>query len=466
MSKIPQRVTSFKEYHISILSVQDKFHTYTSQVEITNQVCDYVELLKPYYCDICERVFLARSALRYPVNNGYKDDYKAESENNRLLGELVDDIKKSYFDKDEEINVTLLRYMVYHVFDLLVNFSKEEKNKYPSFAGYWEFVWSNIKIDVDIAFSAAKTDEGVTYKINIPYKNKNIDKVIWHRWVKVSINKHMDPIDIKCLNTGNDQDVTKVSQHLDTSRLRINDNKIQLCFTVKRETPEAYNNNNVMSVDKGLNNFLAYHFESIDGVRTQIDHCINSTLRKEYYKAIDSGDKLIIRQAKYEILKYAVDDLTKKINDYKPRFLIIENMVGEFDDSKDKYVNAFPWKDYQNIIRRKAAEAGVHVIMVYDNGTSRDYALGDDVIIRNESNRSKGYCKKTGQKVCCDENAAFNIWGRGVVKILEYYLLTPLQVDEIKRYVKSKGRTIATVNYALAKEVIGYCRTHFGIDFF
>ena len=111
MSKIPQRVTSFKEYHISILSVQDKFHTYTSQVEITNQVCDYVELLKPYYCDICERVFLARSALRYPVNNGYKDDYKAESENNRLLGELVDDIKKSYFDKDEEINVTLLRYM-------------------------------------------------------------------------------------------------------------------------------------------------------------------------------------------------------------------------------------------------------------------------------------------------------------------------------------------------------------------
>ena len=157
---------------MTVLSVQDKFRTYTSQDEIIKQVCAYVELLKPYYHDVCERVFLARSALRYPVNNGYKDDYEAESENNRLLGELVDDIKKSYFDKDEEINVTLLRYMVYHVFDLLVNFSKEEKNKYPSFAGYWEFVWSNIKIDVDIAFSAAKTDEGVTYKINIPYKNK------------------------------------------------------------------------------------------------------------------------------------------------------------------------------------------------------------------------------------------------------------------------------------------------------
>ena len=227
MSKIPVRVTSYKDYHLTILSVQDKFHTYNSDEKIKNLLYQYVELLEPYYQDVCERVFLARSALRYPVNNGYKDDYKAESENNRLLGELVDDIKKSYFDKDEEINVTLLRYMVYHVFDLLVNFSKEEKNKYPSFAGYWEFVWSNIKIDVDIAFSAAKTDEGVTYKINIPYKNKNIDKVIWHRWVKVSINKHMDPIDIKCLNTGNDQDVTKVSQHLDTSRLRINDNKIQ-----------------------------------------------------------------------------------------------------------------------------------------------------------------------------------------------------------------------------------------------
>ena len=46
-----------------------------------------------------------------------------------------------------------------------------------------------------------------------------------------------------------------------------------------------------MSIDKGLNHFLAYHCESIDGVRTQIDHCISSSLRKEYYKAIDSGNK-------------------------------------------------------------------------------------------------------------------------------------------------------------------------------
>ena len=466
MSKIPVRVTSYKDYHLTILSVQDKFHTYNSDEKIKYLLCQYVELLEPYYQDVCERVFLARSALRYPVNNGYKDDYEAESENNRLLGELVDDIKKSYFDKDEEINVTLLRYMVYHVFDLLVNFSKKEKNKYPSFADYWEFAWSNIKIDVDIAFSAAKTDEGVTYKINIPYKNKNIDKVIWHRWVKVSINKHMDPIDIKCLNTGNDQDVTKVSQHLDTSRLKINDNKIQLLFTVKRETPEAYKNNIVMSIDKGLNHFLAYHCESIDGERTQIDHCISSSLRKEYYKAIDSGNKQIILQAKYEILKYAVDDMINKIKECKPRFLIIENMVGSFADSDDKYVRSFPWVDYQKIIKRKAAEAGVHVIMVYDNGTSQEYAYGDDQIIRSEHNRSIGYCYKTGKEMNCDKNAALNIWGRGVVKIIEYYLLTPPQIEEIKRFVKDRGRTLATVNYFTGKDVIEYCRRHFGINSF
>ena len=161
-----------------------------------------------------------------------------------------------------------------------------------------------------------------------------------------------------------------------------------------------------------------------------------------------------------------MDDFVKKIEDCKPRFVILENMVGEFDDSEDKYVRAFPWRDYQRIIRRKAAEAGVHVIMVYDNGSSRDYALGDDIIIRNERNRSKGYCKKTGQKVCCDKNAALNIWGRGVVKILEYYVLTSDQFIEVKSFVKSKGRTVATVNYLHAKEVIDFCRACFGINSF
>ena len=158
-----------------------------------------------------------------------------------------------------------------------------------------------------------------------------------------------------------------------------------------------------------------------------------------------------------------MNGFVKMIEYCKPRFVIIENMVGKFDDSEDKYVKAFPWKDYQNIIRRKAAEAGVHVIMVYDNGTSRDYALGDDVIVRNKCNRAIGNCYKTGKEVISDENAALNIWGRGIVKVLEYYLLTPLQVDEIKRYVKSKGRTLATVNYPLATEVIDYCTAHFGI---
>ena len=57
MSKIPQRITSFKEYQMTVLSVQDKFRTYTSQDEIIKQVCAYVELLKPYYHDVCERVF-------------------------------------------------------------------------------------------------------------------------------------------------------------------------------------------------------------------------------------------------------------------------------------------------------------------------------------------------------------------------------------------------------------------------
>ena len=458
MTKIPVRVTSYKDYYLTILSVQDKFHTYNSDEKIENLLCQYVELLEPYYQDVCERVFLARSAI-CSCKSGYRVDFENDNKNMKLIEELVKDMIASCNKKNDDININLLRFMIDHAVNLIIDFLKHINCAgYPTLIHFWDYAWGEIRNNIDIAFSAAKTDEGVTYKINLPYKSQ--DKVIWHRWVKLSIYKNVDPEEIKCVNTGSNQDISKVSQHLDISRLRIKDNICQLCFTVKKETPERNKNNVIMSIDRGLNNFLAYHCESIDGVRTQIDHCISSSLRKEYYKAIDSGNKQIIRQAKYEILKYAVDDMINKIKECKPRFLIT------FADSDDKYVRAFPWVDFQKIIRRKAAEAGVHVIMVYDNGTSRDYALGDDIIIRNESNRSKGYCKKTGQKVNCDNNAALNIWGRGVIKILSYYLLTPLQMDEIKRFVKDRGRTLATVNYSTAKEVIEYCRINFGINSF
>ena len=298
----------------------------------------------------------------------------------------------------------------------------------------------------------------------MPYKS--LDKVIWHRWVVVKLENMIDPNALKCINTGKNQDITKVIQHLEISRLRIKENKCQLCFKVKKETPERNKNNVIMSIDKGFNHFLAYHVESYNGASKVIDHCANKELVRDYYQSIDSGNKEKIYEAKYRILKYAVDDLINKIKTYKPRFIILENMVGKFENISDKYVRSFPWVDFQKIIRRKAAEAGVHIIMVYDNCTSRDYALGDDIIIRNERNRSKGYCKKTGQKVCCDKNAALNIWGRGVVKILEYYVLTSDQLIEVKSFVKSKGRTLATVNFATAKEVIYYCCQHFGIKSF
>ena len=274
MSKIPVRVTSFKEYHISILSVQDKYCTYTSQDEITNQVCNYVKLLKPYYHDVCERVFLARSAYSISKNIMYKIDYVTEHKNNILCEEIVNDIKNACIITSEEINVNLIRYMIYHSFELLADFLKTIDSKLPSFADYWEYAWSIIKNDIDIAFSASVRDKEIVYKINLPYKSQ--EKVIWHRWVNISINKNVDPEEIKCVNTGSNQDISKISQHLDISRLKIRDNKCQLCFTIKKETPEAYNNNNVMSVDKGLNNFLAYHFERFDGVSIHIDHCINN----------------------------------------------------------------------------------------------------------------------------------------------------------------------------------------------
>ena len=449
---------------MTVLSVTDHFHQYTSYDEIIDQFQKYIDIMKPYYYDVCECAFLARTAYSFKRISNYNYDYAQDNENVKLISEMVNDTKNKYIEDDKEINVNLLRYMVNHAFELLVDFLKTIDSKYPSFADFWKYAWTKIKTDIDIAFSASNTDQGVTYKINIPYKSQ--EKVILRKWSTIKINKYLDPEDIKCINTSSDQSIDKVSQHLEVARLRIIDNRIKLYFKVKKETPEQYTTQVIMSIDRGLNTFLTYHVEDYDGGDIPITHCCNKELKKHYYEAIDSEDKQRIFKAKYEILSYAVNDFVEKIEYCKPRFVVLENMVGEFDDSEDKYVKAFPWKDYQSIIRRKAAEAGVHVIMVYDNGTSRDYALGDDIVIRNESNRSKGYCKKTGQKVNCDNNAALNIWGRGVIKVLAYYLLTPLQMEEIKRFVKSRGRTVATVNYALAKEVIDYCRTHFGINSF
>ena len=464
MSKIPQRITSFKERQASVLSVNDKYKTYTSYADILNQFQKYIDIIKPYYYDVCERAFLARTAYSFKRISDYNYDYAQDNENVKLIGEMVNDTQNKYNEDGKEINVNLLRYMINHAFELLVDFLKTIDSKYPSFVDYWKYAWAEIENDIDIAFSAAKTDEGVTYKINLPYKSQN--KVIWRKWSTIKINKYLDPEDIKCINTSSDQSIDKVSQHLEVARLRIIDNRIKLYFKVKKETPEQYTTQVIMSIDRGLNTFLTYHVEDYDGGDIPITHCCNKELKKHYYEAIDSEDKQRIFKAKYEILSYAVNDFVKKIETYKPRFIILENMVGKFENISDKYVRSFPWVDFQKIIRRKAAEAGVHIIMVYDNCTSRDYALGDDIIIRNERNRSKGYCKKTGQKVCCDKNAALNIWGRGVVKILEYYVLTSDQLIEVKSFVKSKGRTLATVNFATAKEVIYYCCQHFGIKSF
>ncbi len=464
MSIIPKRIISYKEHRITILSIQDKFGTYTSYNEIAKQINKYIDLMEPYYQDVCERVFLARSAIHLFPQNGYITDFADTAANMKLVNDIVDEMTASYSNDNEDININLLRYIVNHIFKIIIDFLGVSENRFPTFASFWNYAWSLVKSDIDIAFSATVRDREVVYKINLPYKSQ--DKVIWHRWVVVTLENVIDPNVLKCINTGKDQNITKVSQHLEISRLRIKENKCQLCFKVKKETPERNKNNVIMSIDKGFNHFLAYHVESYNGASKVIDHCANKGLVRDYYQSIDSGNKEKIYAAKYNILKYAVDDLINKIETYKPRFIILENMVGEFENNADKYVRAFPWRDFQNIIRRKAAEAGVHVIMVYDNKTSQDYALGDDMIVRNNHNRAIGYCKKSGVVVNCDENAALNIWARGVVKIIEYYLLTPAQIEEIKRFVKDRGRTLATVNYYTAKDVIEYCRIHFDINFF
>ena len=191
MSIIPKRIISYKEHRITILSIQDKFGTYTSYVDIWNQFQKYIDIMKPYYHDVCESAFLARTAYSFKSVSDYNNDYAQDNENVKLICEMVNDTQNTYNENGKEINVNLLRHMVNHAFELLVDFLKTIDSKYPSFADFWKYAWTKIKTDIDIAFSASNTDKGVTYKINIPYKSQ--EKVIWRKWSTVKINKNLEP---------------------------------------------------------------------------------------------------------------------------------------------------------------------------------------------------------------------------------------------------------------------------------
>ena len=121
MSKIPVRVTSYKDYHLTILSVQDKFHTYNSDEKIKNLLCQYVELLEPYYQDVCERVFLARSAIS-SCNSSYRVDFDSNNKNMKLIEELVKDVIATCNKKNDDININLFRFMIDHAVNLIIDY--------------------------------------------------------------------------------------------------------------------------------------------------------------------------------------------------------------------------------------------------------------------------------------------------------------------------------------------------------
>ena len=93
---------------MTVLSVTDHFHQYTSYDEIIDQFQKYIDIIKPYYYDVCERAFLARTAYSFKRISNYNYDYAQDNENVKLIGEMVNDTQNKYIEDDKEINVNLL----------------------------------------------------------------------------------------------------------------------------------------------------------------------------------------------------------------------------------------------------------------------------------------------------------------------------------------------------------------------
>ena len=87
------------------------------------------------------------------------------------------------------------------------------------------------------------------------------------------------------------------------------------------------------------------------------------------------------------------------------------------------------------------------MIVLDFHNSSKDHSRSDDKVIRNKKNYSEGHCANTGLSVNCDENAAYNIWGRCKVEMLYRYSLSEEQIGEVKELISQRGYSASCVNY-------------------
>lgn len=158
-----------------------------------------------------------------------------------------------------------------------------------------------------------------------------------------------------------------------------------------------------------------------------------------------------------------LDELGNLLKKYKIKYVVLENLREGLEKSESAWSACYPWIETQEIIADYCAAEGVYVIYINPNGTSKDYAFGDDEVERDPRHHERGKCKKSKEKVDADKNAAYNILGRGAIKIYRKFYLTEDQDSQLESHAKDEKYLINSLNYDKARKIVKWIKTEFKI---
>ena len=449
MSKLPKRTTHFDKIERTLI-VSDN---------IRNAIEKYKEVMCILYRDISE-IILNDKHMALKVIPNDSSTLADRIERCDYIEALAQDYSKTH-----GVNVVIVRLVIKHIFDLLKEYSNHKGNALV-IDDFLNCAKQRLMQEIDVAISIKAINGTNTYKMNLGRINgneKKIDNCVWY-WHTIHIDHDIDADSIRSNNTQQGQDVSKPSQHRETSRLIINDDgTIKIEINMKKELPIAYPHGGIMAIDVGLNRFLTILSYNIKTNNGEIIKYENQDLLNKYKISVDSGDVDVINHAISEIQQSIIEKLDKFISEQKPKYIVIENIGEGLEKTESTWTNRFPWINHQSLLANAIAAKGVYVIWINPHGTSSCHAYSNDNILRDNSNHSVGYCKGNGEKVDCDKNAVLNILSRGIIKILIKFVLED-KVSEIKEYADQKGFMINELNYAAARDIVDFCKERYGLN--
>ena len=449
MSKLPKRTAHFDKIERKII-VSDN---------IRNAIENYKEVMCIVYRDISEIILNDKHIALKVIPN---DSFTLADRIERC--DYIEALAQHY-SKSHGVNVVIVRLAIKHIFDLLKEYSNHKGNAL-AIHDYWNCAKQRLMQEIDVAISIKTINGTNTYKINLGRINSNekkIDNCVWY-WHTIHIDHDIDADSIRSVNTQQGQDVSKPSQHRETSRLVINDDgTIKIEINMKKELPIAYPHGGIMAIDVGLNRFLTILSYSLSDNKGKSIIVEDQDLLNRYKDAIKIGNILEIESAIVAIQDKIVEELNRVIIEMKPKYIVIENIGEGLEKTESTWTNSFPWIRHQELLSNTIAAKGVYVIWINPHGTSGCHAYSDDTIVRDNSNHSVGHCLLRGEKVDCDKNAVLNILSRGIIKILIKFVLED-KVSEIKEYADKNGLMLNELNYAAAKTIIEFCKEGYGLN--